>query len=190
MTDLVPSAENGKRDNTEKNLKKPLPLVPEKIPNFDELVSQESIGGNAGPRKAGLMGKVEIGEKGKGIRLVSNHKGEGIDFVFRVGMDILQMVELLRQGKLPPPGLIEEAEMRGNAESEEPFVAQIARNHNAYEIVDFINKGGDISLLQLGEQSKVHPAYIPSLKEIQAYMDKQNKKSIIDKLRGRFSRER
>ncbi len=157
-----------------------LPLVPQKIDNFDHVATGESAQGNAGKNGIGIMGKIDTDMPG-GIRLVTHHGREGKDFIYRAHADIMQIMEQIDKGNTPPPILIKEVVMSSD-ETDSGVPAQAARNHNAAEMIDYLRKGGDPSLLTTGE-------LIPTMKEIQDYMKKQDRKSIADKVRAIFSRK-
>jgi len=157
-----------------------VPLAPRKIDNFDHVATGESAHGNAGKNGIGIMGKIDADMPG-GIRLVTHHGREGKDFFYRVHADIMQIMEQIDKGNTPPPILIKEVVMSSD-ETDSGVPAQAARNHNAAEMIDYLRKGGDPSLLTTGE-------LIPTMKEIQDYMKKQDRKSIADKVRAIFSRK-
>lgn len=162
----------------EKAPKRP-PLKPQKIENFDNILAIESAHGNAGKDSAGIMGKIDKGSS-TGVKVVATHGPEGIDFTYRAHVDIHQMVELSKTGALIPPVLIKDAEMRGSSEDYE-VAAKAARNHNAAEIIDYLKRGGDASYLTTGD-------LIPTPKEIQDFMRRQNKAGIISRFKSMLSR--
>lgn len=151
-------------------------LKPQKIQNFDETIALESAHSQV-KSGVGIMGKMDS-ESGSGVRLITSHGPKNIDFVYLAHADIHQLIKLTQEGKTPPPALIKDVDIR-NSNADFNVITRAARNHNAAEVIEYLEKGGDPSYLTTGE-------LIPTMKEIQDYMKKANRKSIADRVKALF----
>lgn len=125
------------------------PPEPREIPGLVEVISGESVGGNAEDGRAGANA-IYLGDNSNPKFIFTNYAekeyGRPTDLTFRVIVPLKTMMDAIKKGGIPPPSLIESIHTELDDEAKDA-ISRRAVEHNAYEILDFLKRGGNTDTL-------------------------------------------
>lgn len=135
-------------------------LVPKEIAGLDEFITLESIGGNAGPGRAGARALFLNTPEQEFLFTNSasvnrEHGRDNSDIIFGVkGADAKRMMELIKSGQETPPFIIDEIAVKNKfGEENLEVITRRAREHNAQRVLDYYLKHGNMDDLPSSQYS-------------------------------------
>ena len=121
------------------------PIEPREIPGLDSVVIGESVGGNAGESRAGVNA-IYMGRDADPQFIFTNYAekdyGRPTNLTFRIIVPLKQMVEAAKKGQVAPPSLIDLVVTSSLSEEEETEITRRAIEHNAFNILRYLERGG------------------------------------------------